>query len=127
MSRRRLVAVLAFLWLGVLSGFFYKYRGDLGTMAGGLTTARGERSRLARTLRAVDADQKRQAAALVDLRTAVAATVETCGAHAPDLSGRVAASEARLAATEDRLAEIEAQVAATSRAHARLRRRIFRE
>lgn len=134
MSRRRFVVILAFLWLGALSGFFYKYRGDLGTVAKALTAARSERARLDHALRALGETQQQHATTLVELRTTVAANTEICGQHPPDLGGRLAASEGRLALAERyvsylaaRTATLQTQTTANTRTRTQLERRIFRK
>jgi len=134
MSRRRVVVVLAFLWLGALTGFFYKYRGDLGTVGEVLLSARTERARLGDDLQGLGETQRRQTETLVGLETAIAANAEICGQHAPDLSDRVLTSEGRLAFLEQQLTDLTAQTAtvaahatANTYAHQTLNQRIFRK
>ena len=134
MSRRRFVVVLAFLWLGALTGFFYKYRGDLGAVGEVLVSARSERAGLGDDLRALGEIQRQQATTLVRLETAIAANTEICGQHTPDLSDRLITSEGRLAFLEQHVADLASATETlaartTSNIHARekLEQRIFRK
>ncbi len=134
MSRRRFVVVLAFLWLGALTGFFYKYRGDLGTVGEVLVSARSERADLGEDLRALGEIQRQQATTLVRLETAIAANAEICGQHAPDLSDRLITSEGRLAFLEQHMTHLTsetealaARTASNARGREKLEQRIFRK
>ena len=127
MTWRRFAGIVAFLWLGALSGFFYKYRDDLLAVGKTLTTERWQRERLDRELQAFGKTQREQASKLVTLQTTVAANTEICAQGAPDLTERLAASEARIVQSETRLADVEAHTATNTSAHEDLRHRIFRE